>query len=357
MRITWSSACRLLLAAGLAVPGVVARAEIFEAVIVKVNGDIFTKTDLETRQVAALRQRGLLPEKNDPNDEQLKKALGTVTPQIVVDAVSELLVVQRGKELGYKLSDEQFKSIVENIRKENKLDTEEKFQAALKQDNMTMADFRRQIERNVIASRVQQTEVFSKVSVSDAEAKKYYDEHLDEFASPAEVTLREVLVPFSTEGKVFSVGQDNAARVKAEDLRSRAVAGEGVEKLATEFSGAPSRSNGGLIGPISLNDLSPDLRTLVEPMKQGDITPVIRTTRGYQFFRLESMNSSQRPTFGQARDQISERVGTDKRKGEMDKYLNKLRAQAIIEWKNADLKKAYEEGLAEDAKAAAAPAK
>ena len=30
---------------------------------------------------------------------------------------------------------------------------------------------------------------------------------------------------------------------------------------------------------------------------------------------------------------------------ELDKYLDKLRAEAIIEWKNADIKKAYEEGL------------
>ena len=38
---------------------------------------------------------------------------------------------------------------------------------------------------------------------------------------------------------------------------------------------------------------------------------------------------------------------TDKRKDEFQKYLEKLRAQAIIEWKNPDVKKAYEEGLAE----------
>jgi hypothetical protein len=37
----------------LAVP----RAEIFEQILVKVNGEIFTKSDLEQRQVAALRQK------------------------------------------------------------------------------------------------------------------------------------------------------------------------------------------------------------------------------------------------------------------------------------------------------------
>ena len=34
------------------------RAEVIEQVLVKVNGEIFTKSDLETRQVEALRAHG-----------------------------------------------------------------------------------------------------------------------------------------------------------------------------------------------------------------------------------------------------------------------------------------------------------
>src|SRR4029453_7256055 len=114
----------------------VARAEIIEQILVKVNGEIFTKTDLEQRQVAALRQKGqAIDLKSDPTNAQLRKALDEITPQLMVDAVDEMLIVQRGKELGYKLSDEQFKSVVDNIRRENKIDSEEQFQAALKAEN------------------------------------------------------------------------------------------------------------------------------------------------------------------------------------------------------------------------------
>jgi hypothetical protein len=38
-------------------------------------------------------------------------------------------------------------------------------------------------------------------------------------------------------------------------------------------------------------------------------------------------------------------VFADKRKAEFDKYLTKLRAEAIIEFRNMDIKKAYEVGL------------
>src|SRR6476660_5656264 len=122
------------------------RAEIIEQILVKVNGEIFTKSDLEQRQIAALRQKGqALDLKSDPNNVQLRKALDEITPQIMVDAVDEMLLVQRGKELGYKLSDEQFKSVLDNIKKENKLENEEQFQAALKAEGITMVDLRRNL--------------------------------------------------------------------------------------------------------------------------------------------------------------------------------------------------------------------
>src|SRR2546426_5364363 len=120
------------------------RAEIIEQILVKVNGEIFTKSDLEQRQVAALRQKGqAIDLKSDPNNVQLRKALDDITPQIMVEAIDEMVIVQRGKELGYKLSDDQFKNVVDNIRKENKIETDEQFQAALKSENMTLADLRR----------------------------------------------------------------------------------------------------------------------------------------------------------------------------------------------------------------------
>src|SRR5579864_4660805 len=52
------------------------RAEIIEQILVKVNGEIFTKTDLEQRQVLVLRQRGQqIDLKADPSNQQLRKAL------------------------------------------------------------------------------------------------------------------------------------------------------------------------------------------------------------------------------------------------------------------------------------------
>ncbi len=264
----------------------------------------------------------------------------------MVEAVDEMLVVQRGRELGYKLADDQFKTVVDNIKKENKLETEEQFQAALKSEGMTMEELRRILERNMIMQRVRQNEVLGKLSVTDDEARAYYDTHMNDFTTLPSVTLREILVSVNGTARGVSVATDEAAQAKAEAIRVRVTqGGESFEKVAATVSDSPSKANGGLIGPLSVNDISPELRQLVESMKPGDISTVIRTPRGYQVLKLETVTATQTMTLEQARDQIGEKIYNDKQKKEFDKYIEKLRTQAIIEWKNPDILKAFDEGV------------
>ena len=227
---------------------------------------------------------------------------------------------------------------------------------ALKQEGMLLADLRRNIERQMIVSQVQQNQVSGKIAVSDEESRRYYDAHQTEFSSPRSITLREIFVAIPGDGVSLNVGADEEARDKATKLRERAVAGDSFEKLAADLSDSPSKANAGLIGPLNLTDLTPELRKLIEGMKVGDISELLRSTRGYQILKLESSTPVTIVPFEQAREQISERVYAQKRQAEFEKFLERLRGEAIIEWKNQEIKKAYDAGLAKQKAAVPAPA-
>jgi parvulin-like peptidyl-prolyl isomerase len=338
----------LLAAAGAAW----AQSDIIEQILVKVNGDIVTKTDLEQRQIAALRQRD--PNFRPASDAELQKALGEVTPEVIVNAIDELLLVQRGRELGYTLTNERFRGIIDNIKKENKLETEEAFQAALKQEGLTLEDLRKQLERQMLVSQVQQAEVMGKISVSDEEVKQFYETSKETFTTQPQLTLREILINVPTTEKGINVAEDDAAKAKAEELRKRIEAGEPFAKLASEASDSPSKANGGLIGPISRSDLSPELLKAIETLKVGQSTPVLRTQRGYQIIKLETATETKVKTMEEARAEIADKVAAQKQRGQMIQYLAQLRAQAILDWKNEEVKKAYEVGVKQQ-QAAAAP--
>jgi parvulin-like peptidyl-prolyl isomerase len=326
-------------------PAPAPKSEILEQILVKVNGDIITKTDLEARQVGALRQRT-----QQLSDEELKKAITEVTPDILVEAVDEMLLLQRGKELGYKVTEEQFKRVIENIRKENKLESDEQFAAALKQEGLSIEQLRKNLEKQMVINQVQQAEVFAKLGISEEEAQTYYNAHKTDFTTAASITLRELLVAVKTDGKGINVAADADAKTKADNAVKRARAGESFATLVAELSDAPSKANGGVVGPLSLEELDPAVRKLIEGLKPGGVTDVFRTPTGYALIQLESATEPVIKTFEAARDEIADKVYGGKRQAEFAKYLTRIRGDAIIEWKNEEMRRLY------FARTAAAPA-
>lgn len=325
--------------------------QIIEQILVKVNGEILTKSDLEARQIQALRDpaTGIDPERLT-TDAQMQEALREVTPQILSDAIDEMLLLQRGRELGYRITDDQFQKTVDEIMKQNKIESKEQFEQALAGEGMTLDQFRRMFERNVIVQQVVRSEVMSKIALTEQEAKDYYAEYPDEFTPPPTVTLREIFIAVPAEqregGMSFSAAADEQAAARARAARERVLTGEPFEKLVEEVSEAGSKANGGLIGPIARDELAPALQKVLEGMKQGDVSEPIRTPRGYQVIKLETATEPVPEPYDEVRDLIADKVAGEKTMGERRKLIERLRAQALIEWKNDELKKLYEAHVA-----------
>jgi peptidyl-prolyl cis-trans isomerase SurA len=227
----------LLIVAGILSEGVPLRAEILEQVLVKVNGDIVTKTEFEQRQVGALQRRpefaNGLPN-NIEGQRAMEKAVAEMTPDLILDAVEELLLIQRARELNYVLGDEQYKEILDGLKKSNNITTDADFQAALKQEGLTEADLRRNLERSMMVSQVQRNEVMMKIGVTEEEARAYYDANASEFTTQAEMTLREILIEVPVSDRGVNVAQDDEAKARAEEVRQRILKGEPFARLAAE---------------------------------------------------------------------------------------------------------------------------
>ena len=327
--------------------GVSPSAEVIEQVLVKVNGEIITLTEFQKAQVAAVRE---LPNQGDLNrlgNAELSKALAQVTPRLIVSMVDELILLQRAKELGLAVSDAQFNDVLASIKKDNKIESDELFEAALRSEGITLAQLRESLSKRMLVGQVQRREVGGRLEVTEAEERAYYDANPADFATTPSVTLRELVVNAELDPvkKAASVGALDDARAKAEEIRARSLKGEAFEKVAGELSDAPSKANGGLVGPISREELNEQLAKMVATMKVGDVTPVMNNSTGAHFFKLEASVDSTIMSFEAARGRIADRLGQEKFAAEVRKVMQRLRSQALIEWKSEDLRKAWEIGI------------
>src|SRR3990170_7592408 len=152
-------------------------AEILEQVLVKVNGEIVTQTEFHRIQLAALREMQNQPDPSRLSDAELSKILAQITPQAIVTLIDEMLLMQRAKELSLAVSDAQFAQVLESIRKDNKIETDAAFEAALKSEGMTLAQLKQTLSKRILIGQVQQREIGNRVDVTEAEERAYYDAH------------------------------------------------------------------------------------------------------------------------------------------------------------------------------------
>jgi peptidyl-prolyl cis-trans isomerase SurA len=320
---------------------------IIQKIIVKVNGEILTQTELEQLQIAAVRAQPNVAQIQD--DATLQRVIRELTPKILAQSVDDLLLLQRGRELGFQMTEERFQTVLDSVKKDNNLD-EAQLTEALKNEGMTLADYRNMIERTMVIDAVTRQEIIGQPNLTEAELRTYYTAHPDEFMTPASATLREIFVavkPDTTSGQAtINVADDDAAKAKVVAARERVVQGEDMAAVVQAVSESGSKANGGVIGPVKLADVNPVLRDAVSSLKAGDISQPIRTAAGYQVVKVESMTPAELAPFDTVREQIYQNILNSRVDGETQKYLVRLRDQAVIEWKDDSYKMLYEQGRA-----------
>ena len=88
----------------------------------------------------------------------------------------------------------------------------------------------------------------------------------------------------------------------------------------------------------SETELTEDLAKLLAPMKVGEYTQVIPMGGGFEIFKLESAIVSTTLSFDEARSRIADKLANERQDEAMHAYIKKLRSQALIEWKNDEIK-------------------
>jgi peptidyl-prolyl cis-trans isomerase SurA len=133
----------------------------------------------------------------------------------------------------------------------------------------------------IAALRKQQLQ--GKVKVSDQEVADLIASQSDTIIQGERYNLQHILI--ATPAGV-SVAQANAARQQAEQIRSRILAGEDFAQLARSESDSNAAKNGGNLGWQDAASLPASFTRAIALLKTGDVSEVIRDTKGFHILKL-----------------------------------------------------------------------
>jgi peptidyl-prolyl cis-trans isomerase SurA len=300
-------------------PAITPNGTVVEDVVVHVNDLIISRSDVERAEQSLAQenaQAGATPAEAAERQKNLLR-----------DMIDKQLLLSRGKELGVNADAEVIRRLDE-IRKQNHLDTMEDLEKAARQQGVSFEDFKAGIRDNVITQMVVRDEVGRRLQMTQAQEQAYYDAHKQEFAQPEQIKLSEILVPTPADANDAAIAQ---AQAKAENLEGQLKGGTNFEDLAKANSGGPTAAQGGDLGMYKRGALAKVLEDQTFNLKAGEWTAPIRTRQGFVILKVTDHQAAGVAPLKDVEQQVQEGMYTDAMAPALRAYLTKLREDAAID--------------------------
>ncbi|MEO7028867.1 MAG: peptidylprolyl isomerase [Acidobacteriaceae bacterium] len=294
---------------------------VVEDVIVRVNDRIITRSELE-RSEQQLLQEAQQSGTSATDLEQRQRDL-------LRDMIDQQLLLSKGKDLGITGDAETVRRLDE-IRKQNHLDSMEALEKAAAQQGVSFEDFKSNIRNSVITQQVVRDEVGRSVRIMPAQEQAYYTAHAKDFEQPESIHLSEILVPTPDNASDAVVTQ---AQAKADDIAAKLKAGTKFADAAKQYSGDASASHGGELGDFKRGQLGKVLEDATFPLAVGSMTEPIRTRQGFVILRVDAHTPAGVPPLASVEPQVQEAIYLDNLQPALRAYLTKARDEAYVDIK------------------------
>jgi peptidyl-prolyl cis-trans isomerase SurA len=240
--------------------------------------------------------------------------------------IEKKLANQEVKRYKISVSRQEINNAIEGMKK-TRFITDEELREELSRQGLTLEEYRKQIEEQILRERLISREVRSKIVITSEDIKTYYENHKDVYSEKKKYHLKNIImkVPeYADETKKLMIFK------KAEAVLSELKQGEPFDKLARIYSDSPLASEGGDLGLLKIEDLAPRLQDAVKVLKEGEYTPVLDTDQGYQILYVQEIQKSPGKTLEESTSEISQILYKDIVNIEYTSWLKSLKSRSHI---------------------------
>ena len=249
------------------------------------------------------------------------KVVATVNGKPVTDADLAVAESEIGPDMGSMPDDQKKMSLLEFLI-DNQLFAEAAEQSKLAEGpafESRLAYLKRRALRELYFEKV------IKGAVSDADARKLYDDQVKLIKPEEEAQARHILVD-----------TEDVAKQVAQKLKD----GGDFAALAKEFSKDPgSKDNGGDLGYFARGQMVPQFEEAVFKLNKGDVSDPVKTQFGWHIIKLEDKRTKAPPAFDVVKDRILQSMLLQK----ASQTAVDLRSKAKIEYVDPAIKKAVDD--------------
>ncbi len=296
--------------------------EIVDRIVAVVNDDIITLFELNRVSDPYIQKIRETDYSHAKKEELIFKVRDDVLKQII----DQKLTDQEVKRANITVSEKEVDNAVERVKQAGSY-SDERLRDILKQEGLTMEEYRSRIREQILRTKLVNLEVKSKIVLTDEDIKAYYDEHADEYRGNRKYQLRNILLmisPFAGESDKEEIRQ------RMEAILQEFKNGIPFATLAREFSESSLAEEGGYLGEINYDDIAPQIKAALAGHTAGEITDIVETEQGFQLFYIENISQGSGKKLEEVSSEIEEKLYNDIVNRQFKTWLEELRERSHI---------------------------
>jgi peptidyl-prolyl cis-trans isomerase SurA len=295
--------------------------EVVDRIAAVVNNDIILLSELEEKlapYAEKVRQAGYGAEKE-------REMLYKIRTELLDGLIDQKLTDQEIKRYGISISEQQIDTTLERVKEANYY-TDEELREGLRQQGMTLAEYRDRIREQLLRTELVNREVKSKIVVTEEDVQAYYEANPDAYGEEKKYHLRNIIMRVPE----YAAPEEKAAiEGKMAAILAELKGGRPFAEAARQYSEALAEE-GGDIGNFALDALAPEIREPIRNLSPGEFTDALETDLGFQIFYLEEVLESGGRPLDVVREEIQEKLYQEAVNEAFQAWLNDLRDRSHI---------------------------
>lgn len=294
------------------------RADVIERVVAVVNDDAIFLSELRTK-AAPYMSRAM----GAPTEAQRMQAIRAIYAQVLDHLIDQKLVEQAAEDEEIVITDADVDSAIDNVRQQSGLEEAEFWDAVAEQGFGTQAEYRADIRSQLLHFRLLNARMGARVNITEEDVQQRYDELVAQARRQARFDCAQILFPVAPGA---STAELNRARRAAEALR------ENIEDEA-DFEDAMPDHGGRELHNLTQGSLDAELEDTLMHLEEGEVSPVVRGTRGFFVFLLRARHyaSESVPEYDAVRMTLYNQMRQDAMQHQETALMEELRRQAAIQ--------------------------
>lgn len=276
-----------------------------------------------------------------------------IKDKVVNELITKSLLDQEIEKRGIKVTNDDVNQAIKEIV--DKVGSKEQLDQILKQNGVSPAQFKKDLKEEVKMKKL--AESLGSISVSDADAKKFYNENQDKFKYPDKVRAAHILIAINPAEIEEIVKSDKANKdlteeqikakvdeeIAAKESKAREVLAE-VKKDPSQFAKiAKEKSDdtttavqGGELGFFAAKEMVPEFSKAAFAMKPNTVSDLVKTQFGYHIIMVTDRMAAGQQPFEKVKNEIKGFLQNQKQLESIDNLVESLKKSAKIEYVNPE---------------------